>query len=116
LPNRLQILGSCFWHIPPRGDVVVHLPGWMDVTCEKFDESPELLESELPGTDYNIQRLIDTDEREEAVLVDEADEALVVMETLGPFRGTVRATTTSASTQLSTRRRRASPTTAQSES
>jgi len=54
---------------------------------EKLDDDPEPLDAGLPGTNYEIHRLIDTDEWEEAVLIDEAGETLVVMETVGTLPG-----------------------------
>ncbi|MDQ2072377.1 hypothetical protein RBH20_07510 [Haloarcula sp. H-GB4] len=73
--------------IAARHDVAVHIPDWMDLTREKLDNDPEPLEATLPGTNYEIHRLIDTDEWEEAVLVDEAGGTLVIMETLGTLPG-----------------------------
>jgi len=69
--------------IAARHDVPVHVPEWMDLTREKLDDDPEPLGGRVPGTNYGVHRLIDSDEWEEAVLVDEAGVTLVVMETLG---------------------------------
>ncbi|SEW29283.1 hypothetical protein [Halobacterium jilantaiense] len=73
--------------IANRHDVAVYVPEWMDLTREKLQSEPEPLGDELPGTTYEIRRLIDTDEWEEAILVDEAGETLVVVETLGTLPG-----------------------------
>mgnify|MGYP000280104881 CR=1 FL=1 len=73
--------------IAARHDVAVSVPDWMDLTREKLDDDPEPLDAGLPGTNYEIHRLIDTDEWEEAVLIDEAGETLVVMETVGTLPG-----------------------------
>jgi len=75
--------------IAARHDVAVHVPEWMELTREKLQGEPEPLGDELPGTNYESHRLVHTEEWEEAVLVDDADGTLVVMETLGtlpPFR------------------------------
>jgi len=73
--------------IAARHGVAVHVPDWMESTREKLDGNPEPLEAELPGTNYEIRRLVDTDEWEEALLVDDAGETLVVVETLGTLPG-----------------------------
>lgn len=73
--------------IAARHDVAVYVPHWMDLTREKLDDDPEPLEAGLPGTNYEIHRLVDTDEWEEAVLVNETGGTLIVMETLGTLPG-----------------------------
>lgn len=73
--------------IAARHDVAVHVPDWMDLTREKLDNDPDPLEDRLPGTNYEIHRLIDTDEWEEAVLVNETGGTLVVMESFGTLPG-----------------------------
>lgn len=73
--------------IADRHDVAVHAPEWMDLTREKLQKEPELLDEELPGTTYKIHQLINTEEWEEAILVDEAGNTMVVMETLGTLPG-----------------------------
>ncbi|MDB2260202.1 hypothetical protein PM035_06760 [Halorubrum ezzemoulense] len=73
--------------IAARHGVAVSVPEWMDLTREKLDGEPEPFDAELPGTNYEAHRLIDTDEWEEAVLVDESGGTLVVMETLGTLPG-----------------------------
>lgn len=72
-----------------RHGVAVHLPEWMDLAREKLETEAETLGSELPGTNYAVHQLIDTDEWEEAVLIDETTGTMVVPEALGtlaPFR------------------------------
>jgi len=73
--------------IADRHDVAVYVPEWTDLTREKLQHEPEPLGDELPDTTYETRRLIDTDEWEEAILVDEAGETLVVAETLGTLPG-----------------------------
>lgn len=69
--------------IAERLDVPVFVPAGMDLTREKLASEPESFEEELPGTDYALETLLDTDEWEEAMLVDESGGTLVVMEALG---------------------------------
>lgn len=66
-----------------RHDVAVSVPEWMTLVREKLATTPETVGEELPGTDYAVHRLLDTDEWEEAVLVDETAGTLVVPEALG---------------------------------
>jgi hypothetical protein len=73
--------------IADRHDVAVYVPEWMDLTREKLQTEPEPLGDELPGTSYGIHRLIDTDRWEEALLLDDAGQTLVLMETLGTLPG-----------------------------
>ena len=69
--------------IARRHDVSVSVPDWMDLVHEKLETPAESLGAELPGTDYTVHRLIETDEWEEAILVDETTDTMVVPETLG---------------------------------
>jgi len=69
--------------IARRHDVAVHVPDWMTLAREKLDATAESIGADLPGTDYAVYRLIDTDEWEEAVLVDETTNTMVVPEALG---------------------------------
>lgn len=66
-----------------RHDVAVHVPDWMTLVREKLDTAPETVGSDLPGTNYTVHRLLATDDWEEAILVDETANTLVVPETLG---------------------------------
>jgi hypothetical protein len=66
-----------------RHDVAVHVPDWMTLVLDKLETAPESVGSELPGTNYTVHRLVDTDEWEEAVLVDETTATLIVPEALG---------------------------------
>lgn len=69
--------------VAARHDVAVHVPAWMDLTREKLAVDPASVDPELPGTDVAVHRLIDTDEWEEALLVDESNGTMVAMEALG---------------------------------
>lgn len=69
--------------IAARHDVAVHVPEWMTLTRSKLEREPEPLGDHVPGTSYAVHELIDTDEWEEALLVDESGGTLVVMEALG---------------------------------
>lgn len=66
-----------------RHDVAVHVPDWMDLVLEKLNTAAEQVGSELPGTDYAVHQLIDTDDWEEAVLVNETTNTMIVPEALG---------------------------------
>lgn len=66
-----------------RHGVAVHVPDWMTLVLEKLDTAAESVGSELPGTNYTVHRLIDADDWEEAVLVDETTNTMVVPEALG---------------------------------
>lgn len=66
-----------------RHDVTVHLPEWMTLARTKLDSSPELVTDTLPGTNYTIHQLINTDEWEEAFLTDESTNTMVVPEAVG---------------------------------
>jgi hypothetical protein len=69
--------------VASRHDIAVHVPEWMTLAREKLETTAEPVGSEVPGTDYAVHRLIDTDEWEEAVFVDETAETMVVPEALG---------------------------------
>lgn len=66
-----------------RHDVPVSVPDWMELTRDKLETTAESLDSKLPGTNYTIHRLIETDEWEEAVLINETTNTMVVPEALG---------------------------------
>jgi hypothetical protein len=66
-----------------RHGVAVHVPDWMDLVREKLDTTAESVGSDLPGTNYAVHRLIETDDWEEAVLVDETTNTMVVPEAIG---------------------------------
>lgn len=66
-----------------RHDVAVHVPDWMELVRDKLAATVESVGSELPGTNYTVHRLIDTEEWEEAILVDETANTIVVPEALG---------------------------------
>lgn len=69
--------------VADRHDVPVYIPDWMALAREKLETTAESLGSELPGTDYTVHELIATDEWEEAVLVDETTNTMVVPEAVG---------------------------------
>lgn len=69
--------------VADRHDVPVHVPEWTTLTREKLSAPAESAESVLRETEYAVHRLIDTDEWEEAVLVDETAGTMLVPETLG---------------------------------
>jgi len=66
-----------------RHDVSVSLPEWMALAREKLSVDPVPIADRLPGTDYRLCPLIESDEWEEAILAEEATGTLVVPETLG---------------------------------
>lgn len=66
-----------------RHDVSVFVPDWMRLAREKLEADAEPIGSTLPGTECEVHELIRTDEWEEAVLVDERTDTLIVPETLG---------------------------------
>lgn len=66
-----------------RHEVTVYVPEWMNLALEKLDTTAELIGSELPGTDFTVHRLMDTDDWEEAVLVNETTDTMLVPEALG---------------------------------
>jgi hypothetical protein len=77
--------------IARRHDVAVYVPDWMSLVHDKLELTAETLGSELPETDYTIHQLLNTDEWEEAILVNETTNTLIVPETLGTlplFEGT----------------------------
>jgi len=69
--------------VASRHDVPVYVPDWMTLVREKLEAPAESVGSELPGTNYSVQRLIETDEWEEAILVDETTNTMVVPEAVG---------------------------------
>ncbi len=69
--------------VADRHDVAVSVPEWMALTRAKLATEPEPLDGTLPGTAYDVHRLIEADEWEEVVLVDEASGTMVVPEALG---------------------------------
>jgi hypothetical protein len=69
--------------IARRHDVAVHIPDWMSLTHEKLEMTPELLSLELPETTYTVHQLINTDNWEEAILVNETANTMIVPEALG---------------------------------
>lgn len=66
-----------------RHGVAVHVPDWMTLVLEKLDSAAEAVGSNLAGTDYTVHRLIDTEDWEEAILVNEATNTMIVPESLG---------------------------------
>jgi hypothetical protein len=66
-----------------RHDVPVYIPDWMELGREKLETTAELIESELPSTNYTVHQLIATEDWEEAVLVNEKSNTMVVPEALG---------------------------------
>ena len=64
-------------------DVPVFVPEWMTLARKKLEPETDSVGSELPGTNYTVHRLIDADDWEEAILVNETTNTLVVPETLG---------------------------------
>lgn len=65
-----------------RHDVAVHVPDWMNLVLKKLDTPAESVGSDLPGTNYTIHRLIDTEDWEEAILIDETTNTMIVPEAL----------------------------------
>lgn len=70
-----------------RHDVSVYVPEWMELGREKLEGEAEPVTSGLPGTNYEVYELIDTDDWEEAILVDDAAETMVVPEAVGTSPG-----------------------------
>jgi hypothetical protein len=66
-----------------RHDVAVHVPEWMNLAREKLETEAESVKGQLPGTTYAVSQLRNTDEWEEAVLVGETTNTMVVPEALG---------------------------------
>lgn len=66
-----------------RHDVRVYVPNWMNLVRDKLEARAESVDQVLPRTDYSVHRLIDTDEWEEAVLVNESKNTMVVPEAVG---------------------------------
>jgi hypothetical protein len=66
-----------------RHGVAVYVPDWMELVLEKLDTSAESVGSDLPGTNYTVHRLIATDDWEEAFLINEDTDTMVVPEALG---------------------------------
>jgi hypothetical protein len=66
-----------------RHTVSVHIPEWMTLVRTKLDASPEFVADTLPGTNYTIHQLINTEEWEEAILVDESTNTMIVPEAVG---------------------------------
>lgn len=66
-----------------RHDVPVHVPDWMTLVRDKLEMTAEPIGSALPGTDYTVERLINTDDWEEAVLINDTTNTMVVPEALG---------------------------------
>ncbi|MXR51234.1 hypothetical protein GRX03_06405 [Halovenus sp. WSH3] len=73
--------------VAERHDVSVFMPEWMDLGAEKLDGEPEPLGSALSETGYESHELFDTDDWEEAVLVDESAGTMVVPEAVGTSPG-----------------------------
>lgn len=69
--------------VAQRHDVPVSVPEWMDLTREKLTGSVSAIGGSLPGSDYQIHALIDTDEWEEALLVDADGETVLIPEAFG---------------------------------
>ena len=64
--------------IARRHDVAVYVPDWMSLVHDKLELTAETLGSELPETDYTIHQLLNTDEWEEAILVNETTNTLIL--------------------------------------
>ncbi|MFC7072616.1 hypothetical protein ACFQJ7_17195 [Halovenus rubra] len=69
--------------VADRHNVDIHVPEWMTLARSKLESPAEPVGETLPGTKYTIHQLIATDEWEEAVLVDDAEQTLVVPEAVG---------------------------------
>jgi len=69
--------------VADRHDVAVSVPEWMALTRAKLATDAEPIDGALPGTEYDVHRLIEADEWEEVVLVDETGGTMVVPEALG---------------------------------
>lgn len=70
-----------------RHGVSVYMPTWMELGQEKLDGEAELITGHLPGTGYELHKLIDDDEWEEAVLVSDEQDTLIVPEAVGTSPG-----------------------------
>lgn len=70
-----------------RHDVSVCMPEWMELGHEKLDGDAELFTGNLPETGYELHKLIDDDEWEEAMLLSEQTDTLVVPEAVGTSPG-----------------------------
>jgi len=66
-----------------RHNVAVHVPAWMELTRTKHEEEPEAIDDTVPGTNYTVEKLVDTDEWEEAFLVDRSSSTMLVSEAVG---------------------------------
>ncbi|WP_436901158.1 hypothetical protein [Halovenus halobia] len=73
--------------VASRHDVSVYMPEWMTLGRKKRDGDAELLTDELPGTSYELHKLTDTDDWEEAILYSEPMDTLVVPEAVGTSSG-----------------------------
>lgn len=69
--------------IADRHDVPIYAPEWMQLLREKLEAPVEAIGTTLPGSNYAIHRLIETEEWEEAIIVDEQAGTLIVPETVG---------------------------------
>lgn len=73
--------------IANRHDVNVSIPEWMELGQSKLDETAKLLTDGLPGTNYDLQKLVDAEEWEEAILFGQKTNTLVVPEAVGTTQG-----------------------------
>jgi hypothetical protein len=69
-----------------RHNVGVHVPSWMELVRTKLDEEPAVVDDTIPGTNYAVEELVDTDEWEEAFLVDQSSSIMLVPEAVGTLR------------------------------
>jgi hypothetical protein len=70
-----------------RHDVDVHMPEWMTLGQGKLDGDAQLFTDGLPETNYGLHKLFDRDDWEEAILVDEETNTMVVPEAVGTSPG-----------------------------
>lgn len=69
--------------IARRHDVPVSIPAWMTGVASNVDTAVERLDHRLPGTDYEIRRLVDSPFWTESLLYRPRDGTLYVSEALG---------------------------------
>lgn len=92
LPTSGEVTGVLVLHdrhtrdaetVARRHNVAVHVPAWMELVRTKLDEEPKVVDETIPGTNYAVEELVDTDEWEEAFLVDQSSRTMLVPEAVG---------------------------------
>ncbi|WP_254271445.1 hypothetical protein [Haloarcula marina] len=69
--------------IANRHDAPVYVPDWMDDVESALDAPVERVHRQIPGTDYGVHKHINNPFWQEATLYGDADDTLVVSESLG---------------------------------